>query len=264
MPRNVWNDIVSWRTKRLNNSTKYQLHALTTIISKKNNWNPWENCQKYALRLSWNDYTWHVLEDPIFKGQWKNLTIDQKWTKACDKRLNRLISYIHHTCEYKQYCYVGNIRFYLQYCHVGNSRGSWGFKIYIRWNIVHFRKWFVCANQLDVKETNFSFAQFNRIKSHFFGCRLKVGRYTRTWFMGSDCRSSSTETRIRIIKNGETCVRTNVRFVQYLTHFKNERNLMEWSMIWTMLILFPQTWILLIRKLCWMSLNTTKQWLRWS
>ena len=26
-----------------------------------------------------------------------------------DKRLNRLISYILHTCEYKQYCYVGNI-----------------------------------------------------------------------------------------------------------------------------------------------------------
>ena len=31
-----------------------------------------------------------------------------KRTKACDKRLNRLISYINHTCEYKQYCYVGN------------------------------------------------------------------------------------------------------------------------------------------------------------
>ena len=31
-----------------------------------------------------------------------------KLTKACDKRLNRLISYIHHTCEYKQYCHVGN------------------------------------------------------------------------------------------------------------------------------------------------------------
>ena len=31
-----------------------------------------------------------------------------KWTKACDKRLNRLISYIHHTCECKQYCHVGN------------------------------------------------------------------------------------------------------------------------------------------------------------
>ena len=31
-----------------------------------------------------------------------------KWTQASDKRLNRLISYIHHTCEYRQYCHVGN------------------------------------------------------------------------------------------------------------------------------------------------------------
>ena len=30
-----------------------------------------------------------------------------KWTKACDKRLDRLISKIHHTCEYRQ-CHVGN------------------------------------------------------------------------------------------------------------------------------------------------------------
>ena len=37
MPRNVWNDIVSWQTGRLNNSTKYLLHALMTIISKKKN-----------------------------------------------------------------------------------------------------------------------------------------------------------------------------------------------------------------------------------
>ena len=33
----------------------------------------------------------------------------KKWTKACDKRLNRLISFIHHTCEYKQYCHVGKL-----------------------------------------------------------------------------------------------------------------------------------------------------------
>ena len=39
-----------------------------------------------------------------------------KWTKACDKRLNRLISYIHHTCEYKQYCYVGNTA---KHCRLG-------------------------------------------------------------------------------------------------------------------------------------------------
>ena len=44
-----------------------------------------------------------------------------KWTKACDKRLNRLISYIHHTCEYKQYCYVGNTA---KHCRLGLFQDS--------------------------------------------------------------------------------------------------------------------------------------------
>ena len=35
-----------------------------------------------------------------------------KWTKACDERLSRLISYIHHKCDYKQYCHVGNCQKY--------------------------------------------------------------------------------------------------------------------------------------------------------
>ena len=109
MPSNVWNDIVSWRTKRLNNSTKYQLLALMIIISKKKNWNPRENCQKYALKLFWKTYAWHVLEDPdILWSVNKFARSITKWTKACDKRLLCLISYIHHTCEYKQYCHVGN------------------------------------------------------------------------------------------------------------------------------------------------------------
>ena len=30
--------------------------------------NPWENCQKYALKLFCNAYIWHVMEDPIFYG----------------------------------------------------------------------------------------------------------------------------------------------------------------------------------------------------
>ena len=31
-----------------------------------------------------------------------------KWTEACDKRVARSISYVHHTCEFRQYYYVGN------------------------------------------------------------------------------------------------------------------------------------------------------------
>ena len=45
----------------------------------------------------------------------------RKWTKACDKRLNRLISYIHHTCEYRQYCHVGNIA---KQCRLGLFQDS--------------------------------------------------------------------------------------------------------------------------------------------
>ena len=37
MPRNECNDFVSWQTRRFNNSTKYLLHALMTIISEKKN-----------------------------------------------------------------------------------------------------------------------------------------------------------------------------------------------------------------------------------
>ena len=35
MQRNVWSDIVSWPTRRRNNSTKYLLHASMTTTSKK-------------------------------------------------------------------------------------------------------------------------------------------------------------------------------------------------------------------------------------
>ena len=44
-----------------------------------------------------------------------------KWTSACDKRLNRLISYIHHTCEYKQYCHVVHIA---KQCRLGLFQDS--------------------------------------------------------------------------------------------------------------------------------------------
>ena len=76
-----------------------------------------------------------------------------KWTKACDKRLNRLISYFHHKCGYKQYCYVGNAA---KQCRLGlfqdsdfagdledsksTSGGTW----------CAFWKSYICTKKLDV------------------------------------------------------------------------------------------------------------------
>ena len=88
-----------------------------------------------------------------------------KWTKACDKRLNRLISYIHHTCEYKQYCHVGNTA---KQCRLGlfqdsdfagdleDSKSTSG-------GTMCFRQSHICSNKLDVQETDVSFSQLNRI-----------------------------------------------------------------------------------------------------
>ena len=53
----------------------------------------------YLARIGRPDILWSVnkLARAVTKG-----------TRVCDKRLARLISYIHHTCDYKQCCHVGN------------------------------------------------------------------------------------------------------------------------------------------------------------
>ena len=104
MQRNVWNDIVSWRTRRLSNSTKYLLHASMTTTSKSVG-EMSNTCSQivlkcfYLARIGRPDILWSVNKLA------RSIT---KWPKVCDKRLNRLISYIHHTCEYKHHCHVGN------------------------------------------------------------------------------------------------------------------------------------------------------------
>ena len=65
--------LVSWETRRLNNSTKVSTPCIDDHTSKKKNWNPREICQKYDLKWFGNAYTWHELDDLIFYGQWTNL-----------------------------------------------------------------------------------------------------------------------------------------------------------------------------------------------
>ena len=59
-------------------------------------------------------------------------------------------------------------------------RRPWRFKINIRRTPMHFRKSNICANELDVQETNFSFTQFYRSWNHFSRCRFTHGRYSRS------------------------------------------------------------------------------------
>ena len=85
MQRSVWNDIVSWRTRRLN-STKYQLHALTTTTSKKKKRNLLENCQIHALKLFWTDYYLARIGRPDILWSGKKENVELTWKNSHEKR----------------------------------------------------------------------------------------------------------------------------------------------------------------------------------
>ena len=178
MQRSVWNDIVSWRTRRRNNSTKYLLHALRTTISKKKKRHLLEIFQKYALKLFWNAFSWHELEDQIFCGQWKNLVDGlQNGPKLVT---NAWIDWFHIfiiRVNTGQFCHVGNSA---KQCRLGLAsrlwlRGrSWRFKIHFWRNIVRFGKSYVRSNKLDVKSsfTNTELVWWSM--ESLFGCRRRI------------------------------------------------------------------------------------------
>ena len=97
----------------------------------------------YLARIGRPDILWSV----------NKLARSLKWTKACDKRLNRLISYIQHTSEFKQYCHVGNTA---KQCRLGlfqgsdfagdleDSKSTSGGTFMCIW------KSYICSNKLDV------------------------------------------------------------------------------------------------------------------
>ena len=109
MPRNVWNDIVSWRTK-----TTQQLYKVSTPCIDDHHFKEEELksvgelskvCSQIVLKCL---YLACIGRPDILWSVNKLARSITKWTNACDKRLSRSISYFHHTCDYKQYCHVGN------------------------------------------------------------------------------------------------------------------------------------------------------------
>ena len=157
-----------------------------------------------------------------------------KWTEACDKRLNRLISYIHHTCEYKQYCHVGNTA---KQCRLGlfqdsafagdleDSKSTSGgtLCVFVSHTFVPIR--WMCKKQTSVSHSSTE----SKIIS------LDAGFWTV--YSCLTCETWSllffTEIRIKVNKHREIC-----------PNLQRERKFMERLMIQTririMLFLFPQ------------------------
>ena len=102
MQRSVWNDIVSWPTRRRNKLYKVSTPCIddhhfkeeeTQSVGELSN-----TCSQIVLKCL---YLAIIGRPDILLSVKKLARSITKWTNACDKRLNRLISYIHHTSEYK-------------------------------------------------------------------------------------------------------------------------------------------------------------------
>ena len=113
---------VSWQTKRQSKCTNPLLHAWTTFTTKRKNWKTVGDVSKvcsqivlkclYFARLGRPDILWSVN---------KFARALSKWTRACDKRLVRLISHIHHASDHRHYCHAGNTA---QHCRLGPFQDS--------------------------------------------------------------------------------------------------------------------------------------------
>ena len=104
---------------------------------------------------------------------------------------------------------------------------SWGFKIYIRWNTVYFSE---AARSFQSVGCVRNKLQFRTVQTESEIISLDAGlRWNGIPALDCGIWSSLffTETRIRVIKNGE--IRARTKFVQDLTNFQRERNLIEWA-----------------------------------
>ena len=117
----------------------------------------------YLARIGRPDITWAVK---------KLVRVVTKWTQACDIRLARWISCIHHTSEYRQHCPVTKrhstayrVDSKTQTFLTRTQKQPRGCPLYIR-------KPNICPHQLDVQEADISIPQFYRIRYHVFGLRM--------------------------------------------------------------------------------------------
>ena len=122
MLRNALNGTVNWQNKQVEQFYKVSHPCLVDHRFKQEELESvgeWpEICSQivlnclYLARVGRPDILWSVNKLA------RSVT---KWTQACDRRLARLISYFHHTNDFRQCCHVGNTA---QHCRLGLFQDS--------------------------------------------------------------------------------------------------------------------------------------------
>ena len=140
----------------------------------------------YLARIERPDFLWSVNKLA------RSIT---KRTKACDKRLNRLISYIHHTCGFKQYCHVGNTT---KQCRLGLFQDS-DFAGDLKGSNQHQGESYAFSEVIRSCQTNLSFTQFYRSWNHFSSCRFAHGWDSSSWSLGFGLKRVSLSSSRKLV-----------------------------------------------------------------
>ena len=151
--------------------------------------------------------------------RWTNL---HDWSQNGPKPVTNdwVVWYPHRTCECKQYCHVGNTA---KQCMLGlfedsdfardleNSRSTCAFL-----EVIRLLQQVGCArNKLQFRTVQQN--QKSCLRMQDWGWMVSPHMIYGIW------SSKFLETRTRVIKNGETRLWTNVKFVQHLTQFKKRK-----------------------------------------
>ena len=100
MQRSVWNDIVSWETRRLNQIIQSRdTMYWRSSTQRRRNGISWRIVNSLPTIFYNMPFLGRIGRPDILWSVNKFARAITKWTRACDKRLARLISYIHHTYE---------------------------------------------------------------------------------------------------------------------------------------------------------------------
>ena len=189
-----------------------------------------------------------------------------KWTKACDERLNRLISFIHHTCEYKQYCHVGNTA---KQCRLGlfqdsdsaedleESKSTSGGTLCVFGSHTFVPISWMCKKQTSVSHSSTE----SEIIPLDAGLRLDGIPALDLWDLIVSVLDGKTYQNNQ--ERGDPC--TNLRELRAAPHKLQKRKKSHGMIDDLDNVEFISSNVhSSCRKLCCMCLKTTKQWSRWS
>ena len=146
-------DIAIWQTRRQSSCTSLRVLVDEKFVKKEELESVgelWEVSTQIVLKCL---YLAQIGKPDILWSVNKLALSVTNWTQASDRRLARLISDIHHTRDYRQYCHVGNAA---QHCRLGWFQDSafrwwpWGLEInigeiFVYVEVVHLFQLVGCA-----------------------------------------------------------------------------------------------------------------------